>query len=201
MLAALGVAMEAHRPPDDVEEVLLGGRPVDSAVENARRKLDGWRRSPEGRAAFARAGSAVAIGVDTIVVHEGRLMGKPAHRAEAEDHMRHLAGATHEVVSAVAAASAPDGPLEVDTARTRVRFRPIGDEEIAWYLDAAAWHDKAGSYGIQEHAGLFVEGIEGCYFNVVGLPLHVLGGLLRRFGFDWPSLVGRRNPEHRGNPV
>lgn len=189
MLRALGVNMLQALPPDEVEEILLPGRPVDSAAENARRKLVAWVDTAAGRSELARPGRHLAIGVDTIVVHEGQLMGKPADEAEARRHLQRLSGTSHEVVSAVACVAAAEGPVELATARTRVRFRPLDEASLSWYLAHAAWHDKAGSYGIQEHAGLFVEGIEGCYFNVVGLPLAALGDLLRRFGLDWPDFL------------
>lgn len=116
-------------------------------------------------------------------------MGKPTDREEAGDMIRRLAGGRHTVVSGVAVrrlAAHGDRSAEIvaGCAETDVWFRELTDPQIQAYLDTGEWRDKAGAYGIQGRAGLFVERIEGEYFAVVGLSLRLLVSLLAQLGLD-----------------
>lgn len=117
---------------------------------------------------------AVCLGCDTIVVHEDRILGKPADDAEAVAMLEGLAGRTHTVVSAVALVCSEVEHAESRAQSTRVRFRALPREEVGRYVATGEPRDKAGAYGIQGWGALLVEGIEGCYFNVMGLPLQSL---------------------------
>ena len=129
--------------------------------------------------AAARAvGPAIILAADTVVVLDGKILGKPRSSEEALHMLEQLSGRTHSVLTGVALIRLPDAERRQFTESTLVHFRPITEEELAAYLDAEEPYDKAGAYAIQGLAGRFIPRIEGCYFNVVGLPLsHVLSEL------------------------
>src|SRR5690554_4595458 len=118
------------------------------------------------------------LGADTVVCAEGEILGKPADREEAFLMMKMLQDNTHEVYSGLALIHEEKGILDTVSRKTSVRFCSMSDEEIHAYLDQNEWQDKAGAYGIQGAAGLFIEGIEGDYYNVMGLPLNTLYHML-----------------------
>lgn len=110
---------------------------------------------------------------DTVVIHQGEVLGKPAHVVEAAQMLRRLSGQMHEVVTAVCITTAEGSRLVQDL--TRVYFRPVEEQEIAYYLAHYKPYDKAGSYGAQDWWGMaLIERIEGSYFNVMGLPTQKL---------------------------
>jgi septum formation protein len=130
----------------------------------------------------ARVGRGLVIGADTIVVCEGIAFGKPRDAEEAQAILLRLAGRTHQVITGVAVVQAETGRAEVASAVTAVRMRPFDPTEVAAYVTTGEPLDKAGAYAIQGRGALLVEGIEGDYSNVVGLPLVTLAELLGRFG-------------------
>ena len=111
------------------------------------------------------------IGSDTSVIVDSVILGKPENRDDAKRMLTMLSGKTHKVITGCASFS------EV----TEVKFHKLNDEEIENYLDKNEYADKAGAYGIQGYASLLIEGINGDYFNVVGLPVSRLNRLLKRF--------------------
>lgn len=125
---------------------------------------------------------AIVIGADTIVVGHDVILGKPTDVEDAGRILRLLSGRRHHVVSAVAVQHRARGVRLADSVVTAVWFRPLRDEEIAAYIATGEPLDKAGAYGIQGRAALFVDRIEGDYFNVVGLPLLRLAALLEQAG-------------------
>ena len=114
---------------------------------------------------------AIIIGADTLVSLEGKLLGKPTDDTEAFEMLTHLSGTCHEVVTGVALVDAGTGRESVWAETTQVYFRELRSTEIATYIASGETSDKAGAYGIQGRGAAFVRRIEGCYFNVVGLPL------------------------------
>ena len=124
----------------------------------------------------------VIVGADTIVWHEGRVFGKPHSRGEAIAMLESLSGATHQVFTGVTVIR---GDRELREAEmSYVHFRKLSEREIEAYVDTGEPMDKAGAYGAQGKAALFVRGIEGDFFNVMGLPLCRLGEMLRRQGVE-----------------
>jgi septum formation protein len=110
------------------------------------------------------------IAADTVVVSGGKKLGKPENPAEAADMLAMLSGKSHEVVTGVALVAPPNIRF-IETERTAVYFRHLADREIRLYIETGEPFDKAGAYAIQGYASAFIERIEGCYFNVVGLPV------------------------------
>lgn len=112
------------------------------------------------------------VAADTIVVVDGLMLGKPVDWDDAVRMLSLLNGRTHEVVTAFAIIDRPSGKERVEAETTRVTFRPMSREEIVSYVDGGSPMDKAGAYGIQDDYGaVFITRIEGCFYNVVGLPL------------------------------
>ena len=123
------------------------------------------------------------LGADTVVVSDGVILGKPADAAEAKAMLRSLSGRAHEVLTGMALIS-PTGKCTTAVETTRVVFTDLTEEEIEAYVASGEPMDKAGAYGIQGRASLFVEGIRGDYFTVMGLPLCRLGQMLREVGVE-----------------
>ena len=132
---------------------------------------------------FSRRASCWVIGADTVVVIDGRALGKPADSDEAVRMIELLQGRTHTVMTGVAVL-APDGRKLVRCEKTEVVFRQLSAEDARAYVAQGESMDKAGAYAIQEQGTLLVERINGCYFNVVGLPLEALSEMFAELG--WP---------------
>ena len=134
----------------------------------------------------ARAvGPAIVLAADTIVVLDDRILGKPASLEDARHMLRQLSGRTHSVLTGVALIRLPDGERRQFIESTLVHFRPVTEQEISSYLATEEPLDKAGAYAIQGQAGRYIPRIEGCYFNVVGLPLSRVLTELKFLG--WPE--------------
>lgn len=119
------------------------------------------------------------IAADTIVVCDGRRLPKPQNAPEAAGMLKVLSGGMHEVITGIALLAPPNRRI-IETERTKVYFRELGEDEITKYIDTGEPFDKAGAYAIQGHASVFIERIEGCYFNVVGLPVQRLFKMFER---------------------
>ncbi len=142
--------------------------------------------------AVSGAPGQVVLGADTIVVHQNMVFGKPKNSEEAQKILQALSGTVHEVVTGICVAKyAGNGKLDKiyqDVEVTKVYFRDLESKEIQAYIASGESQDKAGAYGIQGLGALLVDKIEGCYFNVVGLPLSRTMQLLRRCGIP---ILGR----------
>ena len=122
----------------------------------------------------------ILITSDTLVLCEGRVMGKPHSREEAVDMLRHLSGKAHKVITAVTVRDNERHRTLSDT--SIVHFKELSDSEIGYYIDTYRPFDKAGAYGIQEWIGYIgIETIEGSYFTIMGLPVHLVYELLNKF--------------------
>lgn len=158
----------------------------------------------KARAVAGRLASGLVLGADTVVFCRGEHLGKPRDADGARRMLAALSGAEHAVCTGLALVEAPAGRLESDFEETRVWMRTLETELIEAYVATGEPMDKAGAYGIQGKAAIFVEKIEGCYFNVVGLPLSRLFLLLARFGVEpwhgWrDSCDDRRAADHQGS--
>lgn len=162
--------------PSETDETF---RPEWSASEIAERLAE--RKAKDVAARHPEAD--VVLGADTVVILEGVPLAKPEDAADAARMLGLLSGKTHEVVTGYALV-APGGDRTVTGAcRSKVRFRALDQAEIARYVASGEPMDKAGAYAIQGLASLFVEGIEGDYFNIVGLPLGQVNLALRQLGW------------------
>jgi septum formation protein len=130
----------------------------------------------------ARHPQALVIGSDTVVELDGEILGKPKDKQDAYRMLRRLSGQEHRVYTGVTLVK--DGQSLSQAEKTRVFFRQMTDQEIWAYIRTGEPMDKAGAYGYQGMAGLFIQGIEGDYFNVVGLPLCRLGQMLKQLGVE-----------------
>ena len=129
-------------------------------------------------------GPAIVIGADTEVTLEGHIFGKPRSTDDARHMLEKLSGHTHAVVTGVALIRLPDAERLTFVESTLVHFAALSAEEISRYLATGEPHDKAGAYAIQGRAGRYIPRIEGCYFNVVGLPLARLQQALASLGWS-----------------
>ncbi len=132
-----------------------------------------------------RESSALLIGADTIVYIDGKVLGKPESREDAEHMLRLLSGRAHSVFTGVSLLEKNGEQLKTHQfhCETKVHVAPLSQQEIVWYIDTGDPMDKAGSYGIQGPFARFIEGIEGDYQNVVGLPVAALYAQLKRLGY------------------
>jgi len=160
--------------PSRVEEVAAAGESPD---EFARRAA---RAKALAVARLSLPGSLV-LGADTVVTMGGDILGKPSSPEHAAQMLRKLSGATHRVITGVCLVQAPDQIKAIEHETTRVTFRKLEEEEIRAYVASREPLDKAGGYAIQGLASKFITHIDGCYFNVVGLPVPLVYELLRRF--------------------
>jgi septum formation protein len=137
----------------------------------------------------ARAvGHAIVVAADTVVVLDGHILGKPRSREEARHMLEQLSGRTHSVLTGVSLVRLPDAERRQFVETTLVHFALISADEISRYLTSEEPNDKAGAYGIQGRAGRYIPRIEGCYFNVVGLPLSRLLTSLQELGWSEQEL-------------
>jgi septum formation protein len=144
----------------EVEEIRASGEPPDAYARRlARAKAEAaWEDRDE-----------IVLGADTIVVLDQSVLEKPRDAADARTMLRSLSGREHTVITGICLRH--PGGVQVDSSATRVRFAPLTDAEIDDYVATGEPMDKAGAYAIQGLASKFVECVEGCYFNVIGLPL------------------------------
>lgn len=164
LLAQVGIPFEVQ-PAAIPEDPSPGEDPVAYVVRLARAKAE----AVLGSLAEASSGPAVVLGADTTVTLDGHILGKPTGDDDARRMLRLLSGRTHRVITGVAVATR-DG-TEVAAEVTGVRFLTLSEEEIGEYIASGEPMDKAGAYAIQGRAARWIPRIEGCYFNVVGLPL------------------------------
>jgi len=126
--------------------------------------------------------SHLLVSADTVVLLNGSLIGKPADREDAYRMLNRLSGQRHEVLTGLALMY--QGETSFAISRTHVYFKLLDDREINFYLDHENFMDKAGAYAIQGRAAIFVERIDGCYFNVMGFPLNLFYRMLRERSMD-----------------
>lgn len=129
----------------------------------------------------SRTNSGIIIAADTIVVYGNKILGKPADSQEAKKMLSNLSGKVHRVLTGLAIVNAENGKKITGHEETSVWFRTLTMDQVTSYVNTGESFDKAGAYGIQGKGALLVDRIEGCYFNVVGLPISLLDKLLLDF--------------------
>ena len=138
----------------------------------------------KAREAAGLVPEGLIIGADTVVVADGKILGKPAGAVEAFEMLTQLNGKTHAVFTGVAVIEVPGEKARTGYEKTEVTFRSATSAEILAYIATNEPFDKAGAYGIQGRGAVFVERIHGCFYNVVGLPVNLLIRLLQEFGVN-----------------
>jgi len=173
LLTQIGVRFVSRVAP--IDETPLPGEAAAAYVERL-----ALAKARAAQATLEQPGGAVVLGADTAVVLDGRILGKPRDRYEALTTLAALSGREHEVLTAVALVDAQRHATRV--VASRVRFRALERAEIEAYWETGEPCDKAGSYGIQGLAAVFISGLQGSYSAVVGLPLCETAELLASFG-------------------
>lgn len=173
LLTLIGIPHEVA--PADIDETYLPGEEPGAHAERLARE--------KGGVIAARAPDALVISADTIVLIDGRVLGKPRDDADAARMLRSLSGRDHEVCTAVAVSRG--GRAEAGVERVGVRFRPLSDQQITDYIATREPMDKAGAYGIQGYGATIVERVSGDYFAVMGLALGRMVELMQRLGVDY----------------
>lgn len=148
-----------------ISEKLNETNPQLYAMKIAQRKV---------KAVAGKIKRGIIIGVDTVVIMNGKIIGKPKNREEAYKIISVLSGRKHQVISGLYMLRKPDNRFFRSVDKTIVRFRKLNKGEILNYVKTNEPYDKAGGYGIQGQAGKFIDSINGCYYNVVGLPIGIL---------------------------
>lgn len=162
LLSQIGLTFEIF--PSEIEEPLPNKNLSPEKVTQKLAKL-------KARAVAERYTEGVVIGADTLVVFKKELLGKPKNREDAKSMLSRLSGKTHRVITGVALIDVKKKTETTWSEVTKVCFRELCADEIDNYIESGEAKDKAGAYGIQGRGAAFVKRIDGCYFNVVGLPL------------------------------
>lgn len=176
LIASLHLAFEVI-PSHADEDTPPEWTPEQTVQELAMRKALAVYRGLEGREQ-----DAVIVGSDTVVVLDGDILGKPVDEADAERMLSRLQGREHRVFTGVACIDASNGQSMVQYRQTDVTMKELSEATIRAYVQTGEPSDKAGSYAIQGIGASLIERVEGCYFNVVGLPLSLLSDMLDGFG-------------------
>ncbi len=163
----------------DIEEKTENNNnPAELVVDLSYRKADKVAQNYE---------NAVVIGADSVVVLDGMVLGKPDHHEQSSAMLRQLSNKLHQVYSGITVIKKPGIVVRSDFAVTEVKFRKIRSWEIEKYIRLNKPYDKAGSYGIQDDAAVFVDRISGCYYNVMGLPINKLYMMLLEIMAEKPE--------------
>ncbi|MCP4231536.1 MAG: septum formation inhibitor Maf [bacterium] len=175
LLAESDIEFTAVDPRDVAEDIIPDEDPAALVIRHAIAKA---------QSVAGDYPDALVIGADTIVFVDGEIMGKPQDEEEAAAMLAQIAGRSHFVYSGIAVIDTADGREEAAYQRTKVHFKRLSPDEITRYVATGEPMDKAGAYAIQGKGAFVVDRIEGDYFNVVGLPMCLLGRVLAGFGYD-----------------
>ncbi len=169
------IGIEPEVIPAAIEESFLPGEGLDAFLRRV--------AIAKGLAVYRkRFFHSLLVSADTVVVLDGAAIGKPADRDQAFAMLSRLSGREHQVLTGLAILY--EGETRYEVSRTAVRFKPLDRGEISHYLDHEEYLDKAGAYAIQGRAAVFVEGIAGCFFNVMGFPLNLFYRMLGERGLN-----------------
>jgi len=169
LLKQLGVKFRLVIP--EVSEKISERNPKRFAMRLARQKVESVEKNIK---------KGIIIGVDTVVVINNKILGKPKDKNDARMMIKLLSNKKHKVISGLYILSKPNNRAILTSEMTKVKFRKLSDNEIEKYISSREPYDKAGAYGIQGKAKIFIENISGCYYNVVGLPIYQLLACLKK---------------------
>lgn len=164
--------------PSTIEEVMDNKlKPSEVAISLATQKCNDVVAQLEG--------DYLVIAADTIVIKDNKLLGKPKSEQEAFEMLKHLNDDWHQVITGLCVFRTSDKKSICDYEATKVKFANSSDEFLLDYISTREPFDKAGAYGIQGYGSLIVEKLEGCYFNVMGLPIYKLSVMLKELGYKF----------------
>lgn len=176
LLKTLGIPFTAV--DSEYEETFDNRTPRIQTIYLAQQKVDSvLQHSPQHA-------HNLILGADTCIDLDGRILGKPNSRSEARSFLRHMSGRTHRVITALSLWNGSTRKFLNEAETTLIHVARLSAAEIEWYLDTGEWEGAAGGYRIQGRGSLFVEQIEGCFFNVMGLPIRRFYGMLQTQGLD-----------------
>ncbi|MBU1992179.1 MAG: Maf family protein [Patescibacteria group bacterium] len=178
LLTGLGIKFKIHA--STYEEDKTYATPEKTALMHAKHKAKDVAQHYK---------DAIIIGVDTLGAYKGKIIGKPKDKKDAKRILKFLNNSRHEVISGIYVIDTKSKKEAGGTAATYVKFCKMTDKNMDAYINSGEGNDKAAGYAIQGIGSLFVEKIEGEYFNVVGLPIFKLVKTLKRLGLDLPSLI------------
>lgn len=181
ILRQLGVEFTVLKPKANEVEC---GEPKFIVVSNALSKA---------RSVAGDVECGVIVAADTLVLVGEVALGKPRDVEDAKRMLRMLSGRWHTVLTGLAVLTVPENLEFTSVEETRVKFKTLSDREVEFYVGTGEPFGKAGGYAIQGYASLFVDRVEGCYFNVVGLPVRRLYGLLKEAGIDLLDYISIRH--------
>jgi septum formation protein len=189
LVASLDLSLPVSVLSPDVDESVLPAwtpdetvRQLSAAKAQAALEMLKGRSGAEGNELLAL--DAVIIAADTVVALDGEVLGKPLDEDDAAAMLMKLQGKRHEVYTGIAVLHSGNGQMQVESKKTIVTMKPFTEEKARKYAATGEPLDKAGAYGIQGLGATLVEEIEGCYFNVVGLPLSLLADMLEPYGIQ-----------------
>lgn len=175
ILRRLGIKFRSLRPSFVEPEIKTSSQPKRFAITCAFLKALSACHGPKIK-------SGLIIGMDTIVVLKNRILGKPATVSEAKRMLKTLSGKRHHVITGVAIIRLPDIKAVTGAESTLITFRTLSSKEISEYILTREPFDKAGGYAIQGRGAIFIEKVNGCYLNVIGLPAPLMFKLLNQIG-------------------
>lgn len=176
LLAYLGLNFSIASPPFDEDSFPMNEDPEAYVLDLARLKNESLNTQ-----------TGLVLCCDTIVYHQKKILEKPKDRAEARQMLGSLQNSWHEVYTALNLSLKENGNTlnsETTLAKTRVKFTSLNEKQIENYIDFAHSFDKAGGYAIQGKGALAIEEVSGCFYNVMGLPVHLCAELFKKFGVD-----------------
>jgi septum formation protein len=185
-------------------QVIESGVVEDEKSDCDPRRLAEKLALSKAMAVAAKVSDGIIIGADTVVSVDQRILAKPSDENEAADMLRQLSGRCHRVLTGLAVIEQPRFEVLTHVESTEVCMRTISEEEITWYLNSGEPYDKAGGYGIQGKAAVFVDRLDGCYYNVVGLPLAALWRMLGSLGiriWEGAGMNDTKAPDHEGSAI
>ncbi|NVM28757.1 MAG: septum formation protein Maf [Candidatus Helarchaeota archaeon] len=174
LLQKIGIDFEHIKPnAEEITETQLS--PEEYVKTNAIKKA---------RSVLSQIDDGIIIAADTVVVKDDEILGKPLDENDAIRMLSKLSGAIHDVYTAIVVLEKGTDRMEIEVEQTRVEMREISTKEIQKYVESGEPLDAAGAYKIQERGAKFIRWIEGCYYNVVGLPISTLVEMLKKFNIN-----------------
>lgn len=155
--------------------------PEDSTMFLASEKQIKNLALAKARCVASRIKNGIVIGADTVIIHRRKVIGKPRNRKEARKILNRLSGSTHRIVTGIAVVDAATRKEATACVKTSVKMKRLSSQNIEAYLATGEPLGKAGAYAVQGKGAILIERINGCYYNVVGLPLPKLADMLKKF--------------------